>query len=244
MCGVRVEEAYSWPDCEAHYDLNTQNNDFYSWVWTSLYDPHGPVHVWLGGVLDCDKTYSKLRQLVGKEITAKLAYYAFVHRKNLFRSGFFSCEGQAGVETKPGEVSCVGTWGDLAQKLLENLFLHASRLTKFSSVREAQVILGGASALTFNILRFVFVYFSFQLFLSGQCGCLGYNLESGDDYLTLRDQIVFLTSYISDFPADVQREVVATICNGVVNDGDHLQVSFPLTPDCLEDESCRSLELR
>lgn len=64
----------------------------------------------------------------------------------------------------------------------------------------------------------------FQLLQSDVCGCLQFDLTQGDDYKTLRDQIVFLEDYISDFDEDTQREVVATICNGIMNDGDHLQV--------------------
>lgn len=66
----------------------------------------------------------------------------------------------------------------------------------------------------------------FQIFERKQCGCLDYNLEDGDDYLTIKNSFVHLSSWIDDFPGDVQREVVATLCNGVMNDGDHLQVSI------------------
>ncbi|CAM9778398.1 unnamed protein product, partial [Sphacelaria rigidula] len=69
ICGVRAEPKYSWPTCELHYDLTIDYTDFYSWVWTSLYSPHGPVHVWLGGVLDCSETYAKLTKLVGPYIS-------------------------------------------------------------------------------------------------------------------------------------------------------------------------------
>ena len=53
MCGVRVQSFYPWPTCETHYNLNQDHSDFYSWVWKSMYDPHGPVHLWLGGLMDC-----------------------------------------------------------------------------------------------------------------------------------------------------------------------------------------------
>lgn len=106
LCGVRVEEKYPWPTCQAHYDLTTSYSDYYSWVWDSLYDPHGPVHVWLGGVMDCEETYDKVASLVGKDISTELAYYSFVHRKNLYRSGYFKCEGTAEVEETPNTVRC------------------------------------------------------------------------------------------------------------------------------------------
>lgn len=104
MCGVRAEQMFPWPTCEDHYDLTTQHSDFYSWVWYSLYDPHGPVHVWLGGALDCEATYSRIKDLVGSDVATNLAYFSFIHRKNLYRSGLFSCEGTAEIETKPSEV--------------------------------------------------------------------------------------------------------------------------------------------
>lgn len=59
---------------------------------------------------------------------------------------------------------------------------------------------------------------------SQQCGCLGYNLESGDDYLTISGAMVMVDDLTGDFDAHTQRQVVATLCNGIMNDGDHLQV--------------------
>lgn len=87
-----------------HYELATEYSDFASWVWNSLYDPHGPVHVWLGGVLDCEETYREIGHLVGQEIAKDLAYISFYHRKNLFRDGIFKCEGNADVKSAPEEV--------------------------------------------------------------------------------------------------------------------------------------------
>lgn len=57
--------------------------------------------------MDCDETYAKVTDLVGTEISANLAYYSFVHRKNLFRSGYFKCSGTAEVNQTPGEVGAV-----------------------------------------------------------------------------------------------------------------------------------------
>lgn len=104
MCGFRVQEEYPWPTCQMHYKLVTEYTDFYSWLWYSLYDPHGPVHVWLGGVLDCEATYEKIKNLLGDGRARDLAMLAFVHRKNLYRDGIFKCEGSADISTKPSEV--------------------------------------------------------------------------------------------------------------------------------------------
>lgn len=69
MCGARVEDAYPWPTCETHYKLVTEYGDFNSWMWDSLHDPHGPVHMWLGGNLDCKETYDKIGALIGKDVS-------------------------------------------------------------------------------------------------------------------------------------------------------------------------------
>lgn len=65
MCGVRIEEVHPWPTCEDHHDLSTKYSTFYSWVWTSMYKPHGGVHAWIGGE-DCS-VISEYRALVGGE---------------------------------------------------------------------------------------------------------------------------------------------------------------------------------
>lgn len=108
MCGGRVDKAFPWPTCEMHYSMVADYSDFYSWVWHSLYDPHGPVHIWIGGVLDCEETYAHIASLVGPGIADQLAMYSFIHRKNLYRQGFFSCTGTTSIEQAPADVSHVG----------------------------------------------------------------------------------------------------------------------------------------
>lgn len=105
FCGADMQTIFPWPTCESHYNLVTQYSDFYSWVWYSLYDPHGPVHVYAGGVLDCRDTYKKIGEIIGNQSVAEeLAIYAFIHRKNLYRSGYFKCEGSVDTSEKPDKV--------------------------------------------------------------------------------------------------------------------------------------------
>lgn len=73
----------------------TEYSDFYNWVWDSMYAPHGPVHTWIGGVLNCDDTVATVTSLVGADNADALALYAFDQRKNFWRDGFFACEGLA-----------------------------------------------------------------------------------------------------------------------------------------------------
>lgn len=104
ICGGDISGFYPWPTCESHYNLATSFSDFYSWVWQSMFDPHGPVHIWIGGVMDCEETYQKIETLVGSSAADTLATYSFVHRKNLYRDGLFKCEGTAKIDESPEEV--------------------------------------------------------------------------------------------------------------------------------------------
>lgn len=108
VCAARAEVLYPWPTCSQHYDLATSYPDFYSWVLESLYSPHGPIHIWIGGMLDCEETYAKVSDLVGKELGERLALLSFFQRKNLFRDGIFSCVGSADVSEQPEEASLGG----------------------------------------------------------------------------------------------------------------------------------------
>ncbi|CAB1096465.1 TYR [Ectocarpus sp. CCAP 1310/34] len=172
MCHARAETFYPWPTCESHYNLATSFTDFYSWVWESLYDPHGPVHIWIGGVMDCEETYGvDIEHLVGEETALDLALMAFVHRKDMFRDGIFSCEGSVAVTESPDEV-------------LE----------------------------------------------SGVCGCHGYDLTQGDDYLQIFESMVFMKELMGDSDENTKRELVRVMCSTPINEGDHLQSSSSLDP--------------
>ena len=63
-----------------------------------------------------------------------------------------------------------------------------------------------------------------QVLQSGKCGCLDFDLTQGDDYILIMESMVFVSSYVDGYSDDVQRQIIATLCNGVANDGDHLQV--------------------
>ncbi|CAM9627145.1 unnamed protein product, partial [Pylaiella littoralis] len=169
-CGYNSTDAYPWPTCKTHYELVTAFSDFYSFVWESLYDPHGPVHVWIGGELDCEETFSEIGDLVGEDAAESLAILSFCHRKRLYRGGIFKCEGSAEVSEKPDE-----------------------------------------------------------LFASGRCGCLDYDLTQGDDYEAIYTAL-YIDYYMGDASSDIKRQVVALICGSIVNNGDHLQASSSLDP--------------
>lgn len=105
-CQVSVDEYLEWPSCQIHYDLTTTNHDFYSWVWDSMGDAHGPIHLWLGGVMDCESTYNNIGRLVGDDLAKTLSFLGVGHRRSAFCEGLWSCEGpKVTVDVKPEEVS-------------------------------------------------------------------------------------------------------------------------------------------
>ena len=93
VCGIGTESGFPWPTCKVHYELLARHSDFYGWVWDAQYDPHGPVHIWLGGVMDCEASYARIIDLVGIKTGTNLAMLSFIHRKNLYREGVFKCAG-------------------------------------------------------------------------------------------------------------------------------------------------------
>ena len=68
-------------------------------------DPHGGVHLWMGGYLDCDLMYNKIGHLVGADIANEFAYLANAHRKGLFCEETWICNRTASDDETPYEVS-------------------------------------------------------------------------------------------------------------------------------------------
>eukprot|EP00752_Nemacystus_decipiens_P008279 g7402.t1 len=103
LCDGYVTDSYHWPTCELHHWLVTGYTDFYSWVWESMYAPHGPVHTWIGGVLNCEDTVGAVSALVGAENADALALYAFDQRKNFWRDEMFECIGHTADVGEPSD---------------------------------------------------------------------------------------------------------------------------------------------
>ncbi|CBJ25520.1 ortho-aminophenol oxidase [Ectocarpus siliculosus] len=117
LCDGSVVDTYGWPSCEEHHNLVMDYDDFYSWVSKSMYSPHGPVHTWIGGVLNCEDTISSVSSLVGEKNANSLSLKTFDQRKNLWRDGFFECEGSAAVGTPADELLSSGKCGCLGYDL-------------------------------------------------------------------------------------------------------------------------------
>ena len=68
---------------------------------------------------------------------------------------------------------------------------------------------------------------STQVYSSGKCGCLGYDLsEESDDWQTIYyNSTGEFDSIIGEYDDDTKRRVVAEICSSTIYNGEHLHVS-------------------
>jgi len=84
-CGENPGSMYSWPTCMNHWALTFKKKTWYDWIWDVSYSPHGPVHVWVGGMGgDCIDADISGFDLTDSE-QGKLKNLMFVLLKNLWR---------------------------------------------------------------------------------------------------------------------------------------------------------------
>ncbi|CAM9875490.1 unnamed protein product, partial [Ectocarpus sp. 12 AP-2014] len=88
LCNGSTIDTYGWPSCEDHHNLVMDYDDFYSWVSNCMGSPHAPVHIWIGGVLNCEDTISAITSLVG-ENNANSLLNTYKQRKILWSHDMF-----------------------------------------------------------------------------------------------------------------------------------------------------------
>ena len=102
-CDELITGTYPWPSCATHLKQVVDYHDWYSWVCDSQHSPHGYVHVWIGGMLNCDDTINTLTDLVGKD-NADAIKKSAMNRKSYWQKGMFECKGSADADTTVEEV--------------------------------------------------------------------------------------------------------------------------------------------
>lgn len=63
-----------------------------------------------------------------------------------------------------------------------------------------------------------------QVLTDRTCGCLDFDLTQGNDYEYVFNEMFMMSKLLAGYDDDTKRLVTETLCSGVVNDGDHLQV--------------------
>ena len=76
------------PDCGSHYNLtfDIEYASFYDYVWKASYRPHGPVHLFIGGYLNCESALEEMRHYGLTDIQINLLkWYPFKYVKDAWR---------------------------------------------------------------------------------------------------------------------------------------------------------------
>ena len=80
--------ASGFPSCALHHNLTfgTLGASWYDWVWHASYDPHGPVHVAIGGTFNCRAQYDSLNETVIPKDLERLRVFSYVTLKSGWRA--------------------------------------------------------------------------------------------------------------------------------------------------------------
>lgn len=52
--GLSMPIPVGWAKCSDHYTLTSEYDSYYAYNWYAQTLPHGPIHVHIGGVFDCE----------------------------------------------------------------------------------------------------------------------------------------------------------------------------------------------
>lgn len=122
LCGVKFDML---PSCEIHYKLINDTNSWFDFAWQLPYAPHGPVHQYLGGTLECNETSNDLVHMLSKHVStddypkfdsqrSALLYLVrtdmFLSLKNLYRDDRLTMPSYCSLDTPYSE--CHGTCDD------------------------------------------------------------------------------------------------------------------------------------
>ena len=111
-CGISPSEGDTFPTCSTHYS-SIKNDPFFastssasqSWVINAQSLPHGPVHLFLGGEINCEDSYDKLVKECGFdiELVRKWRVGSYGALKTLWRYGLVEFPGYCSRDTPSAE---------------------------------------------------------------------------------------------------------------------------------------------
>lgn len=78
-------KAHEWPSCQTHLNVTTLYDDVYSYMWAIEGDPHGPVHVFVGGYLDTGDVFEDLAGVLPESAIGEAMQFLFPIVKGLWR---------------------------------------------------------------------------------------------------------------------------------------------------------------
>mmetsp|Transcript_38113 Transcript_38113/g.49175 ORF Transcript_38113/g.49175 Transcript_38113/m.49175 type:complete len:640 (+) Transcript_38113:38-1957(+) len=99
QCGADSSLYFGMPDCQV---LSTLLNErtLAAYMQDISYDPHGPIHIQLGGAVGCEEAYDAMRDYFDNERELKyLKAQAFIFHKSAYRGGIMVCNEAKGDKT-------------------------------------------------------------------------------------------------------------------------------------------------
>ena len=77
-----------WPSCGMHWNLtfDATYSSWYKWVWDAGYAPHGPMHDYIGGYVNCGNLRSELHNIMPIGAVDDFAKFMVVLPKSMYRA--------------------------------------------------------------------------------------------------------------------------------------------------------------
>ena len=93
------------PDCESHHRVlsNTESNQFGQEI---MYNPHGPIHLLVGGVGNVDWNNALKAMNYDLETAMYWVPSAFSRQKNMYRKGILECPDICSIDTPMEDCKC------------------------------------------------------------------------------------------------------------------------------------------
>ncbi|CAM9131049.1 unnamed protein product, partial [Discosporangium mesarthrocarpum] len=95
FCNTDSFDIQPLPKCADHYSLLNDYDTYYGWAWFSMVNPHGPMHLYLGSLLDCEYQFDEIAKLLGEDTTIRVRQIGITIRKQLYRDGLLKCADDA-----------------------------------------------------------------------------------------------------------------------------------------------------
>ena len=88
LCGTSAFNFAGFPSCALHHNLTFGSGyeSWYDWVWHASYNPHGPVHVAIGGTTNCAEQYDSLNGTLSRADLQRLRVFSYVTLKSGWRA--------------------------------------------------------------------------------------------------------------------------------------------------------------
>ena len=86
MAGISYPLSW-WPGCTSHHKLTFEYDDLYDYTWYSIYVPHGPVHIMVGGYYNAGDLPMRFAGILDEKAIGAFGRGLLYTPKDLYRAG-------------------------------------------------------------------------------------------------------------------------------------------------------------